>query len=91
VSTLPAYERRIVDDELDELVNDLPAIALEGPKGVGKTRTALQRAKRKAACRRRTQLAYDQPRELPHRGERRAVRDEDAADLACASPGLLAA
>jgi len=45
VSTLPAYERRIVDDELDELVDDLPAIALEGPKGVGKTRTALQRAK----------------------------------------------
>ena len=45
MSTLPAYERRIVDDELDELVDDLPAIALEGPKGVGKTRTALQRAK----------------------------------------------
>jgi len=45
VSTLPAYERRIVDDELDELVDDLPAIALEGPKGVGKTRTALRRAK----------------------------------------------
>jgi uncharacterized protein len=38
------YRRRIVDDELDELFGDLAAIALEGPKGVGKTRTALQRA-----------------------------------------------
>lgn len=38
------YHRRVLDDELDELVTALPAIALEGPKGVGKTRTALQRA-----------------------------------------------
>ncbi len=40
-----AYRRRIVDDELDELVGALAAIALEGPKGVGKTRTALERAR----------------------------------------------
>jgi uncharacterized protein len=40
----PAYRRRIVDDELDEIMPDLAAIALEGPKGVGKTATALQRA-----------------------------------------------
>ena len=38
------YRRRIVDDELDELIGGLAAIAIEGPKGVGKTRTALQRA-----------------------------------------------
>jgi predicted AAA+ superfamily ATPase len=38
------YQRRVVDDELDELILDLPAIAIEGAKGVGKTRTALQRA-----------------------------------------------
>jgi predicted AAA+ superfamily ATPase len=38
------YTRRIVDDELDELIAGLPAIALEGPKAVGKTATALQRA-----------------------------------------------
>ena len=38
------YLRRIVDSELDELVPALPAIALEGAKGVGKTETALQRA-----------------------------------------------
>jgi len=33
-----------VDDELDELIDGLAAIAIEGPKGVGKTRTALERA-----------------------------------------------
>ena len=38
------YLRRIVDDELDELFAALPAIALEGPKGVGKTATAERRA-----------------------------------------------
>lgn len=39
------YLPRIVDGELDELLAGLPAIALEGPKAVGKTETALQRAK----------------------------------------------
>ena len=38
------YLHRVVDDELDELLRALPAIALEGAKGVGKTETALQRA-----------------------------------------------
>jgi uncharacterized protein len=38
------YQRRVVDDELDELFAGLPAIALEGPKAVGKTATALRRA-----------------------------------------------
>ena len=38
------YLRRVVDDELDELVPSLPALALEGAKGVGKTATALRRA-----------------------------------------------
>lgn len=41
--TLP-YQRRVIDDELDEIVGALAAIALEGAKGVGKTRTALERA-----------------------------------------------
>lgn len=45
MSVLVPYQRRVVDDELDELFGDLAAIAMEGPKGVGKTRTALQRAK----------------------------------------------
>lgn len=39
------YRRRIVDDELDELLGGLPAVAIEGPRAVGKTATALQRAK----------------------------------------------
>ncbi len=39
-----SYRRRIVDDELDELIAGLPAIALEGPKAVGKTASALRRA-----------------------------------------------
>ncbi len=38
------YQRRILDDVLDELLLQLPAIALEGPKAVGKTITALRRA-----------------------------------------------
>lgn len=40
-----AYLPRIVDGELDELAAALPAVAIEGPKGVGKTATASRRAK----------------------------------------------
>jgi predicted AAA+ superfamily ATPase len=39
------YERRVVDDELDELLPGLPAISLEGAKAVGKTETATRRAR----------------------------------------------
>ena len=39
-----AYQPRVVDQELDELLGGLPAISLEGPKGVGKTATAQRRA-----------------------------------------------
>lgn len=39
------YTPRIVDTELDELLGHLPAVSLEGPKGVGKTATAQQRAR----------------------------------------------
>lgn len=38
------YIRRIVDDELDDLSTGVAAVALEGPKAVGKTATALERA-----------------------------------------------
>lgn len=38
------YQRRYVDDELDELMVAPFAIAIDGPKGVGKTATALRRA-----------------------------------------------
>jgi predicted AAA+ superfamily ATPase len=35
---------RVLDRELDELLDALPAVAIEGAKGVGKTSTALRRA-----------------------------------------------
>ena len=38
------YLRRVIDDELDALLPDLGAVTLDGPKGVGKTATALIRA-----------------------------------------------
>jgi len=40
------YQPRIIDSELDELLSELPAIALEGAKGVGKTATASRRVRR---------------------------------------------
>jgi uncharacterized protein len=40
------YRARIVDGELDDLLSALPAIAVEGAKGVGKTATASRRADR---------------------------------------------
>jgi hypothetical protein len=77
MSVLAPYQRRIVDDELDELLGELAALAIEGPKGVGKTRTALRRA--------RTVHRLDDPAELsvavadPSRlldGERPVLIDE---------------
>lgn len=41
---LKAYSRRVIDGVLDELQPQLPAIAIDGPKAVGKTRTAIERA-----------------------------------------------
>ena len=38
------YRSRVVDGELSELMASLPALALEGAKGVGKTATASRRA-----------------------------------------------
>lgn len=38
------YLQRVVDDELGELANSLPAVAIVGAKGVGKTATASRRA-----------------------------------------------
>ena len=49
------YRDRVVEAELDELA-DLPAIALEGAKGVGKTATAMRRA--------RTAFQLDRPGQL---------------------------
>lgn len=38
------YRRRVVDNEFDELLSGIAALAIEGPRGVGKTRTGLERA-----------------------------------------------
>jgi predicted AAA+ superfamily ATPase len=47
------YIPRTVDSELDDLMQGLSAISIEGPKGVGKTETARRRA--------RTLFALDDP------------------------------
>lgn len=39
------YTPRILDEELDALFGDIPAIAIDGPKAVGKTTTAEQRVR----------------------------------------------
>lgn len=44
IHSFETYVRRIVDNELDVLIGELPAILLDGPKGVGKTATAARRA-----------------------------------------------
>ncbi|NDL60833.1 ATP-binding protein [Phytoactinopolyspora mesophila] len=41
---MAGYQRRLLDTELDELLPALAAVAIEGPKGVGKTATAQRRA-----------------------------------------------
>lgn len=38
------YVQRVVDGELDTLLEALPALSIEGPKAVGKTQTAARRA-----------------------------------------------
>lgn len=38
------YVRRVIDDELDQLLPGIAAIAIEGAKAVGKTATAVRRA-----------------------------------------------
>jgi predicted AAA+ superfamily ATPase len=53
MEAMSAYRPRVVDAELDELFAALPALSLEGPKGVGKTSTARRRA--------RTLVALDDP------------------------------
>jgi predicted AAA+ superfamily ATPase len=68
------YLDRVVDRELDELLPQLPAIALEGPKAVGKTETARRRAQ--------TIHQLDDPAE-------RAIVEADPARVLSGSPPLL--
>ena len=58
VATANPYRSRVIDAELDELFASLPAILIDGPKGVGKTATAARRAS--------SQLQLDQPTPAGH-------------------------
>lgn len=71
---MQSYLPRVVDAELDELLTGLPAVSLEGPKGVGKTVTALRRA--------RTVLELDDPAQ-------RELLQADPQRLERASPPVL--
>lgn len=69
-----AYISRILDAELGDLVRSVPAIVLEGPKGVGKTESASRLAKtirRLDVPAERSVVAADPQRALE--GERPAV------------------
>jgi predicted AAA+ superfamily ATPase len=68
------YLPRVVDTELDELLEELPAIALEGAKGVGKTESALRRAE--------TAVELDDPAQ-------RAIAEADPTQLLSGSPPVL--
>ena len=43
VRPMTSYVPRLIDHELDQLLDQLPAVLLDGPKAVGKTATALRR------------------------------------------------
>lgn len=68
------YYKRLVDNELDELLRSLPAVAIEGPKAVGKTETARQRAS--------TEFRLDDPLQ-------RAVVEADPSLVLKADPPVL--
>ncbi len=74
MTTPGGYQRRVIDDELDELTSSLAAIALEGAKAVGKTATATRRAT--------TIHHLDNP-------ERRAIAEADPGRLLTAEPPVL--
>lgn len=71
---MAAYLPRVVDEELDELLSGLPAVAIEGPKAVGKTETARRRAN--------TIHRLDD-------GAERAIAEADPARLLTGSPPIL--
>lgn len=70
----PTYSPRLVDLELDELLAGLPAVALDGPKGVGKTATAERRV--------RSVFRLDTPAQ-------RQIAEADPAVLLSAEPPVL--
>ena len=71
---ITSYRPRVVDWELDEVLRSVPALALEGAKGVGKTATATQRAV--------TTFALDDPAQLD-------IAKADPSRLVNAAPPVL--
>jgi predicted AAA+ superfamily ATPase len=71
----PPYAPRVIDVELDELLQSIAALAIEGAKGVGKTATASHRAQ--------TVLALDDP------AQRDLVGADPARALDGAAPILI--
>lgn len=71
---MTGYVPRVVDAELDELFAALPAVVLEGPKAVGKTETALRRA--------RSNYRLDDPAQ-------RAIAEADPSVMLAAEPPVL--
>lgn len=69
-----AYQRRVLDDELDILLGGVSAISIDGAKGVGKTETARRRAA--------TTYALDGPGEL-------VIAQADPDRLATGTPPIL--
>jgi len=65
-TAMAGYRKRVVDDELDELMPALSAIAIEGAKGVGKTATA--------ECRCQSIVRLDDPAQ-------RSIAEADSAAL----------
>jgi uncharacterized protein len=74
MGTASAYQRRIVDGDLDALSQDLAAIALEGARAVGKTATASARAQ--------TVFQLDAP-------DQRAIAAADLDRVVAAAPPVL--
>lgn len=71
---MSAYIERILDQELDQLLSELPAISVEGPKAVGKTET----------CRRRANTVY----ELDDPAQREII-EADPAQIRAGDPPIL--
>lgn len=71
------YQPRVVDKELDQLLGELPAVALDGAKAVGKTLTATRRARTVHALDRPTalELLSADPTRILH-GDRPVLIDE---------------
>ncbi len=67
---MKGYTRRIVDDEVDALLTGVAALALQGPRAVGKTATAARRA---ATVHR---LDQDNERQVIEASPKRAVTGE---------------